>query len=298
MAIGYSACLIAGFIAVRTYRRRRSGALTGRPLRGATCRVMTERVAWLIGAVLLSQAACSRPPEAGKNNPTLTTGEASVAIVDSSCSPIHEITGSTRGLSDHGVEELVESYGDKTLVELQRRVKYWVRVDILDLDCDGTSDLTASFAAVDSLRGGVNHLFEIYVHPPTGWRRVLSISSNPSVEPLLAADLAHTGRRDVVLWQQGEAAGWPLVFRWKGDAYAPLALPATYAISGGDWGDQYYAECVDRESPKVVGGDTLLFLRALDPPRKEPQRGCAHIPTDTLVVRGDSLVLASGKRFH
>jgi hypothetical protein len=52
----------------------------------------------------------------------------------------------------------VQSYGDKALVELQKRVKYCVRVDELDLDCDGTSDLTASFAAVQSSSDGVDHV--------------------------------------------------------------------------------------------------------------------------------------------
>jgi hypothetical protein len=44
------------------------------------------------------QTACTRTPDAERNDSTVAAPEVSALIADSSCSPISEITRSTRGM--------------------------------------------------------------------------------------------------------------------------------------------------------------------------------------------------------
>ena len=248
-------------------------------------RLLIQR-AFAIGCICLV-ATCSQASDTPQVNSAV---DSSVGVREKPlrCGPIAVGAGAGQR-SDLGARSLLVALQDGGPPRLTARVASWIALDTLDLDCDGETDIAGVFSPVDSVRREGHLLFEAHRRREDGWAPILELSLSQLTTLWLAADLSRSGRRDLVLWERDESAFRPLVYGWKGEAYQLLKLPNDYTIINYDWTEGYHPECITRLMPRLIGQDTLLLLRSIPPLQPQQRGGCEHMPTDTLVVMGDSL---------
>jgi hypothetical protein len=160
-----------------------------------------------------------------------------------------------------------------------------VYADTVDLNCDGRTD----YVAQGRTRTSGELAFVAFVNDSTGWRRVL-MSTSPvqgTEAMVLAADLTGGGRRDLITVGSDEGGYVPRAFRWRGEQYAPVAIPRAYVLrQEEDWD----AACRQKINPQWVAGGVRLLRETISPASTAGHGADCDLPEDTLRVVGDSLV--------
>ena len=163
-------------------------------------------------------------------------------------------------------------------------------LDTADLDCDGAGDWLGSVSdsadLLPRVAGTQLQAVAAFVRRGAGWERVLFAPiEDGAYLPILAADLAGGGRRDLVFLWEYDSGYKPVVFRWTSTRYTRVRIPGEYALSGykGSW----EMDCMTLIRPAPAAGGGLRLMRETGAPESA---GC--LPLDVVRVSGDSVVRA------
>lgn len=165
------------------------------------------------------------------------------------------------------------------------------QLDSIDLDCDGQMDYVAQVEPAHEQASSNRPTLVAFVRERGTLRRVLFAPSpvDGYETVAVAADLSGAGKRDLVTIGSDEGGYIIRVFRWRGGAYVPVFVPMAYRLrQEAEWND----ECLTKINPRVTPRGELILLRETISPTSTKGHGTTcDLPTDTLHVVNDSLVL-------
>jgi hypothetical protein len=237
-------------------------------------------LAMFLGAVgLVAPLACRGPASSG------------AAINASSVECVPVLHPSTISPADRRLDPV---YIDSiTPAVVFQRVESVLYAELIDLNCDGHLDYVGQVIGAADPTAEPRLAFVVFLRAGDQWTEALfSPSPVDGLETVvIAADLNSNGHLEIVSWGADEGGYIPRVFLSVASSYQPIPVPHRYTLRFEALWD---VECRTRVQPSLVESHLQLTRETISPTDPIGHGSICDLPTDTLMVQGDSLSLVDG----